>query len=264
MKPAIELGNVSFRYSDRTPWVVRDLNLSTRPGEFFMLLGPSGCGKTTVLNLVAGFERATEGDVRVAGRPVSGQGADRAVIFQGDDSLYPWLTAAQNVEFPLRVRGMPRAARRELVAEHLRLVGLAGHGGKYPHELSGGMRQRVQIARALIIPETRILLMDEPFGSLDAQTKALLQEELGDIWLRSRKAVLFITHDIAEAVILGDRVGVMTGGPGATIKEIVSVGLERPRRRSSAALGELYEHIWDSLSGAVGTGGDAVHGSVAG
>ncbi len=251
MGEAIELHGLSFRYAEGSPWVVRDLDLAIRPGEFFVLLGPSGCGKTSVLNLIAGFERPTQGEVRVSGQPVAGPGADRAVIFQGDDSLYPWLTAAQNVEFPLKIRGMSRRERQGLVAEHLRLVGLAGHEGKYPHQLSGGMRQRVQIARALVVPETRILLMDEPFVSVDAQTRAVLQGELSDIWMRSRKAVLFITHDISEAVALGDRVGVMTSGPGASIREIVGVALDRPRRRSTPRFGELYEHIWGLISGTV-------------
>ncbi len=261
MAEAVEFLRVSFRYGEGSSWVVRDVDLAIRSGEFFVLLGPSGCGKTTVLNLIAGFERPTQGGVRVSGQPVAGPGADRAVIFQGDDSLYPWLTAAQNVEFPLKIRGMPRTERKELVTEHLRLVGLAGHDDKYPHQLSGGMRQRVQIARALVVPETRILLMDEPFVSVDAQTRAVLQGELNDIWMRSRKAVLFITHDISEAVALGDRVGVMTGGPGATIKEIVQVTLDRPRRRSMPRFGELYEHIWSLISGAVAADPGARRGS---
>ncbi len=250
-KDSILFEGVSYRYADQAPWILKDLNLEVSPGEFLMLLGPSGCGKTTALNLAAGFDFPVEGAVRVDGQPVAAPGADRAVIFQGDDSIYPWLTTAQNVEMPLRVAGLPKSERTDLVRRHLELVGLDEHADKYPHQLSGGMRQRVQIARALVMPKTKFLLMDEPFGALDAQTKSLLQDELGAIWERTRKTVLFITHDIAEAIILGDRVAVMTYGPAACVKEIIDIDLPRPRRRSDPQFGVLYERIWSMISARV-------------
>lgn len=241
--PVIAFEGVSFGYGLRSPLVLEKMQLAIRRGEFFLLLGPSGCGKSTVLNIIAGFEPATHGRVLVHGRPVSGPGADRVVIFQGDDSLFPWLTVAQNVEFPLTIRRMPAADRRALVDKYLRMVKLHADGHKYPHQLSGGMRQRVQIARALVCEDTDIILMDEPFAAVDAQTRTILQDELSEIWQTTRKTIFFITHDIAEAVTLGDRVGVMTAGPAAKLKGIMQVDLPRPRRRSDPEFGELYEQI---------------------
>ena len=169
------------------------------------------------------------------------------MIFQEPDSLYPWLTALENVEFPLRVLGVSPSARRTRAREALQLVGLHGHEGKHPGQLSGGMKQRVQLARALVL-EAPVLLMDEPFGALDAQTRIILQEELVQIAGRTRQTILFITHDLHEAIFLADRIGVMTAGPDSTIKKIVEVELPRPRVRGSAAFGELYERIHQILS----------------
>ncbi len=210
-------------------------------------MGPSGCGKTTVLNMLAGFEAPAAGEIFLDGQPVRGPQRDRIVIFQEPDSLYPWLTGLENVEFPLRVLGVPRAERRARAGEALRLVGLHGHGGKHPAHLSGGMKQRVQLARALVL-DAPVLLMDEPFGALDAQTRLILQEELVQIAARTRRTILFITHDIHEAIFLADRIGVMTAGPDATIKKIVDVLLPWPRARGSAAFGELYEEVNEILS----------------
>ena len=179
---------------------VEHFSVDIEAGEFFCLLGPSGCGKTTVLKMLAGFEAPTAGQILMDGRPVTGASRDRGVVFQGDDSLYGWLTAVENVEFGLRMRGMsPKAERRERALRYLELVGLTGQAQKYPAELSGGMKQRIQIARALA-NEPKMLLMDEPFAALDAQTRALMQEELASIWQTTRTTVLFITHDIDEAV----------------------------------------------------------------
>ena len=194
--------------------------------EFLTILGPSGCGKTTLLNIVAGFEQATSGDVRLDGDPIPGPGPDRGVVFQ-EYALFPWLTVEQNIEFGPRERRVPRAERRNRVRRLIASVGLSGFERRYPQELSGGMRQRVALGRVLV-NDPKILLMDEPFAALDAQTRTLMQNELLRVWSRERRTVLFITHNIEEAILLGDRVVVMTARPGR-IKEIVAVDLPRPR-----------------------------------
>ena len=254
MEPAtaqtfIALRDVEFHYPGHEdgPAVLRGLTLAIAHGEFFVLIGPSGCGKTTVLNLVAGFEFPNSGVVTVDGAEISSPGVDRAVIFQGDDSLLPWLSAIENIELGPRIAGMSRAQRRDVAARQLKLVGLEGQGHKRPSQLSGGMKQRIQLARALVC-ESRVLLMDEPFGAIDAQTRASLQDELGNLWSRSRQTVLFITHDIAEAILLGDRIGVMTYGPNATLAEIIPVDLRRPRDRSRPEFGAMYGRVNAALS----------------
>jgi NitT/TauT family transport system ATP-binding protein len=217
----------SLKGSDYT--ALRDFNLEIGTGEFFCLLGTSGCGKTTVLNMLAGFEHATTGRIEVANRAINGPGADRGVVFQGDDSLYPWLTALGNVEFGLRMRGVPRRERQEQARRYIELVGLRGQEHKHPPELSGGMKQRIQIARVLA-NEPDILLMDEPFGALDAQTRAVMQQELGRIWRATGKTVVFITHDIDEAVALATRIGVMYAGPGSRLKAVIEDALQPDER----------------------------------
>jgi NitT/TauT family transport system ATP-binding protein len=245
----IALRDVGFHYPghERDAAVLRDLSLAIARGEFFVLIGPSGCGKTTVLNLVAGFEFPSRGIVTVDGREIAAPGVDRAVIFQGDDSLLPWLTAVENIELGPRIAGMPKPHRRELAERQLALVGLEGQGHKRPSQLSGGMKQRIQLARALAC-ESRVLLMDEPFGAIDAQTRASLQDELGDLWSRTRQTVLFITHDIGEAILLGDRIGVMTPGPDATLSEVIPVDLPRPRDRARPEFGAMYGRVNAALS----------------
>jgi NitT/TauT family transport system ATP-binding protein len=185
--------------------------------------------------MIAGFLPASSGEVLVRGTPVREPGVDRAVVFQGDAALFNWLTAAENIEFGPRMRGVPDAERRRTVADNLRLVGLEGFEHYHPNQLSGGMRQRVQIARVLA-NDPAILLMDEPFGALDAQTRGIMQQELSRIWSARRKTVLFITHDIEEALLLGDRVAIMTAGPAATIKKVLAVPLPRPREIGEAFL----------------------------
>jgi NitT/TauT family transport system ATP-binding protein len=238
--------DVSYHYPSRrgitAAPVLSHLNLALLEGEFFCLLGPSGCGKTTVLNLMAGFLRPTAGVLTLAGQPIERPGADRTVVFQGEDALFTWLRTIDNVAFGLRMRGVPQQKRHAIAREYLHLVHLDGQESKYPGELSGGMKQRVQIARVLAT-DPHILLMDEPFGALDAQTRGRLQDELVEIWRKTAKTIVFITHDIAEAVLLADRIGVMTGGPGAQVGAIVPVDLPRPRRRSSPGFGEMREHI---------------------
>ena len=221
---------------------VNGFNLAIEEREFFCLLGPTGCGKTTVLNMLAGFEPPTAGVIELAGTAVTGPGRDRSVVFQGDDSLYAWLTARENIEFGPRARGVPAKARRELAEYYLNLGGLRGQGHKYPHELSGGMKQRIQIARVLA-NEPRMLLMDEPFGALDAQTRRVMQRELAKIWQSTHKAVLFITHDIDEAILLGGRIGVMRAGPASNLKAIVEVKMEGIHDRNHPRFIEYYREV---------------------
>jgi NitT/TauT family transport system ATP-binding protein len=243
----ITFEGVAFGYRTSGGKVLSGLNLELRKSEFFLLLGPSGCGKTTVLNLLAGFERPPAGQISVGGTPVTAPGPDRVVIFQGDDSLLGWLSTVENVEFGLVLAGVPRAERRRRAERALHMVGLTGQDRKYPHELSGGMKQRVQIARALVC-DADVLLMDEPFGALDAQTRATLQDELARIWTETRRTVLFITHDIGEAIILGDRIGVMRAGPGSSVKEVVTNDLPRPRSRGDPAFAAMYARIERAVS----------------
>lgn len=226
---------------------LENFDLAIASGELFCLLGTSGCGKTTVLNIVAGFEAATAGRVELEGREVRGPGAERGVVFQGDDSLYPWLTALGNVEFGLRMRGMPKKEREARARYYLDLVGLTGQDKKHPTELSGGMKQRIQIARVLA-NEPAMLLMDEPFAALDAQTRAVMQAELIKVWRATGKTVLFITHDIDEAVMLATRIGVMRAGPASQIKGIIDVDLgpderDRTHDRSVAVYRRVHEMI---------------------
>lgn len=225
---------------------VRDFDLTLERGEFFCLLGPSGCGKTTVLAMLAGFETPSAGDILLDGKTVAGPSRDRGVVFQGEDSLYTWLSARENVEFGPRLRGVPRQERRLIGQRYLELVGLTGQQDKYPPELSGGMKQRVQIARALA-NEPKMLLMDEPFGSLDAQTRGIMQRELRQIWRATGISVLFITHDIDEAISLGSRVGIMTAGPAGTLKDVIAIELEGERSRADPAYAGYYARIHETI-----------------
>jgi NitT/TauT family transport system ATP-binding protein len=216
------------------------VDLEIGDDEFLTVLGPSGCGKTTLLNIVAGFEEATGGEVLVDGEAIRKPGPDRGVVFQ-EYALFPWLTVEQNIEFGLRERGVPKAKRRARVRQQIASVGLSGFGQRYPQELSGGMRQRVALARVLV-NDPKILLMDEPFAALDAQTRSIMQQELLRVWSAERRTAIFITHNIEEAILLGDRVVVMTARPGR-IKDVVAVGLPRPRDVTSAEFNEIRRHI---------------------
>ena len=240
----VALDQVGKTYAGRGgAWeAVRSFTLDLQEGEFFCLLGTSGCGKTTLLNMLAGFERPTAGRILLDGASVSGPGADRGVVFQGHDSLFDWLTALDNIGFGLRLRGIGRRERREKAGHFLKLVGLSGQEGKHPSELSGGMKQRIQIARALAA-DPRILLMDEPFGALDALTRATLQGELSRIWKETGKTVFFITHDIEEACALATRIGVMTRGPGGTLKAVIPVDLPFPRDRTSDGFMAVFRQV---------------------
>jgi ABC-type nitrate/sulfonate/bicarbonate transport system ATPase subunit len=221
------------------------ISATIHEGEFVCLLGPSGCGKSTLLKIVAGLIPPSAGTIRIDGRVVAGPGPDRAVVFQ-DYALFPWMTVADNVEFGLAARGVEPARRREVSTELLRVVGLADFVGKYPHHLSGGMKQRVSIARALAV-EPVLLLMDEPFGALDAQTRYVMQQELLRIWRAYRKTVLFVTHSIEEALYLGDRVLVMTARPGR-IKAEIQIPHPRPRDIAGDEFTRLRKQTLELLS----------------
>jgi NitT/TauT family transport system ATP-binding protein len=227
---------VAFSRAGRTVEALRRITLMTTPGEFVALLGPSGCGKSTLLNAVAGFVRPTTGRVTVDGLSVTGPGADRGVVFQ-QHSLFPWKTVLGNVEFGLRMRGVDKTERMSQALAYLSLVGLTGFERAYPRELSGGMQQRVGIARVLV-NRPRVMLMDEPFGALDAQTRLTMQELLLGVWREVRTTVLFVTHDIDEALFLADRVAVMTARPGE-IRDLLEVKLARPRAASIITTAEF-------------------------
>jgi NitT/TauT family transport system ATP-binding protein len=215
-----------FAKGERRVLALQDVSLEVAEHEFTAVLGPSGCGKSTLLNMVAGFDAPTRGAVRVAGEDVAAPSPQRAVVFQ-EPALFPWLSVMENVVFGPKTQGQPADAYRPRAAQILEQVGLRGFEASYPAELSGGMRQRVGIARVLIM-QPQVLLMDEPFGSLDAQTRTLMQELLLQVWERHHQTVLFITHDIEEALLLADRVCIMTARPGR-IKKSIEVRIPRPR-----------------------------------
>ena len=226
---------------------LRPIDLAVADNDFVAILGPSGCGKSTLLRLVAGLDRPTSGTILLDGRPVGGPGPDRGMVFQSY-TLFPWLTVAENVGFGLREKGVPAAERERIVAGWLDRVGLAGFARHYPRQLSGGMQQRTAIARALA-NDPAILLLDEPFGALDNQTRALMQELLLGIWERERKTVLFVTHDIEEAIFLASRVVVMSARPGR-IKAEVAIDLPHPRPytiKTSAEFSALKARLTEEI-----------------
>lgn len=226
---------------------IDDVTLDIASGEFLTLVGPSGCGKSTLLDLVGGLSRPASGEILLNGAPVRGPGLDRGLVFQ-QYALLPWRTAQGNVEFGLEAKGLPRRTRADRAREYLSLVGLEGFEDRYPHELSGGMKQRVAIARSLAF-DPEVLLMDEPFAALDAQTRESLQEELLSVWERTGKTVLFITHGIDEAVYLGQRVAVMTSRPGR-IKSVIDIDLDRSAGgdlRSDPAFAHYRHRVWREL-----------------
>ena len=225
-----------------------DVSLAVRDREFVALLGPSGCGKSTLLYLIGGFLPVEQGAVLVEGKPIAGPGPDRGIVFQ-HFALFPWKTVLQNVLYGLEKLGVPREERIRRAREFIELVGLGGFEDSYPSQLSGGMKQRAAIARTLAI-DPHILLMDEPFGALDAQTRSLMQAELLRIWQGSRKTVVFVTHDVHEAVFLAERIAVMSARPGR-IKEIVETSFDKddPGLARRPAFVETVDHVWNLVRG---------------
>jgi ABC-type nitrate/sulfonate/bicarbonate transport system ATPase subunit len=243
----IALDHVTKRFSSgegEEVVAVSEVSFTVSHNEFVSTVGRSGCGKTTILNMVAGLLRPTEGQIMIDQRPINGPGPDRGMVFQ-QSALFPWLTAVGNIEFGPQNQGMPKAQRRELAQELIELVRLQGFEDKYPRELSGGMQQRVAIARALA-SDPEILLMDEPFGALDELTRSEMQAELLRIWEARRKTVIFVTHSISEALFLSDRVLVFSPHPGRLRKEVV-VEIPRPRQRTSPEFMALYEEIQSAI-----------------
>jgi NitT/TauT family transport system ATP-binding protein len=249
----IEITGLSktFTGQDGTPVeALRGVDLTVHDNEFLTVLGPSGCGKTTMLKMIAGLQSWDAGEITIGGRPVRGPGPDRSMVFQ-NFALLPWATVLDNVAFGLKLKGVGKAERNERARDLIAKVGLGGFETKRPGELSGGMQQRVGIARALAV-EPEVLLMDEPFGAVDEQTRRLLQEELLAIWEANRLTVVFITHSMEEAVLLGDRVVLMSARPGQ-IAEIVDVPLSRPRSFDIGSLErsreyvEITAHLWERL-----------------
>ncbi|MBH0781637.1 ABC transporter ATP-binding protein [Nocardia bovistercoris] len=226
---------------------VEDITLDLHEGEFLVLVGPSGSGKSTLLDLLGGLSKPTSGEILLDGAPITGPGLDRGIVFQ-QYALLPWRTARTNIEFGLEAKGLRRKERRRIADEYLELVGLSGFGDRYPHELSGGMKQRVAIARSLAF-DPEVLLMDEPFAALDAQTRESLQDELRRIWQATGKTILFITHGIDEAVYLGQRVAVLTSRPGR-VKATLDVDIDRDTGedlRSSEVFRSYRHDIWTLL-----------------
>lgn len=244
-KVALDAISLSYKTTSGEPLLALDnISLEVKPGEFLCIVGPSGCGKSTLLHLIAGLQPQTSGKVLVDGTPVSGPGTDRILIFQ-ELGLFPWLTVGGNVEFGMKMKNISKAEREEKVQYYLRLVHLLKFRDSYIHQLSGGMRQRVALARALAT-EPDVLLMDEPFGALDAQTRDLLHDELERIWAETGRTIIFVTHNVREAVRLGDRVALMTFRPGRVKQEFL-VNLPRPRHIEHTDVARTARDILDCL-----------------
>jgi NitT/TauT family transport system ATP-binding protein len=247
--PHIEVRDVSLVYDTPAGRVtgVQSASFSMEQSEFLCLVGPSGCGKSTLLNIIAGFLTPTSGEIRIGGKAVNGHGMDRGVVFQDFAQLFPWRTALGNVTFGLEMKGVPKAEREEIARKQLALVKLEKFMDAYPHHLSGGMQQRVAIARALAY-DPAVLLMDEPFAALDAMTRDEMQRLLADVWHKTRKTVIYVTHNVAEAVYLADRVIVMTPHPGQ-VKTEISINLPRPRDPLSVEFLEMQKQLLNHLGG---------------
>jgi NitT/TauT family transport system ATP-binding protein len=233
-QPVIDASAVAHRYEAQTGWVhaLQDFNLKIPANEFLCILGPSGCGKSTFLKIVAGLIQPSSGEVRLNGKPITEPGLDRGVVFQ-EHALFAWLTVVKNVEFGLKMGGWKKDAARERALQVLRIVGLTDYAHLYPYQLSGGMKHRAAVARAWALTEAALLLMDEPFSAVDAINRMALQDHLVKTWLEERRTVLYVTHDIDEAVYLADRIAIMRSSPGRVAQE-VRVDLRRPRDRNSA------------------------------
>jgi NitT/TauT family transport system ATP-binding protein len=239
----IELRNLSVYYESagNSVTALQNISFSVEPAEFLCVVGQSGCGKTTMLNIVAGFLKPTQGEILISGKTVTGKGLDRGIVFQDFAQLFPWRTAQRNIEFGLEMKGIAKEERAEIALRFLRLVNLDKFARSYPHELSGGMQQRVAIARALAY-NPAVLLMDEPFAALDALTREEMQRFLVDVWRETKKTVVYVTHNVAEAVYLADRVIVFSPHPG-TVKAQVKITLPRPRDTLSVEFLEYQKEI---------------------
>jgi NitT/TauT family transport system ATP-binding protein len=246
VEPRVRVDGIGKRFEGANGPVqaLNGISFDVAEGEFVCIVGPSGCGKTTLFRIIAGLEPPTTGRVTLDGARVDGPSTDLGLVFQ-EYHLFPWRTVSGNVGFGLEQSGFGTAERERRVRELLELVGLDGFADAYPRDLSGGMKQRVALARALAV-DPSLLLMDEPFGAVDAQTKKMLQDELLDIWRETGKTILFVTHDVEEAVKLADRVVVMAKEPGR-IREVVDVDIERPRERSDDAFGDTYQRLLDLI-----------------
>jgi len=251
----LALENVSMTFNPGKPNEYRALantTIKVRRSEFYCLLGPSGCGKSTVLNLIAGFAVPSSGKIRIGERQVVEAGTDRVVVFQdATNALFPWLRTHENVEFGLSIQGVPKREAARRAAKYLDLVGLRDHARKYPYELSGGMKQRCQLARALVL-EPEVLLMDEPFAALDAISKRIMQKELLRIWQQFRMTIVYITHDVGEAVLLGQKVAMMRRGPASSIKEEFAIECPYPRKPTDEVVTAIYAQVEASLQDEVG------------
>ena len=246
--PEVELKNISKRYSNEAgeeTTALENISLTIKDGEFICVLGPSGCGKSTLLEIMAGLLPRSEGELLLDGKPQSGTSRDIGVVFQ-DSSLFPWRSIHKNVEFGLEIAGISRSEREQKVQRAIETVGLSGFENKYPHQLSGGMRQRAGLARTLV-NDPRFILMDEPFSAVDHLTRLTLQDEIVRIWLQEKKTILFITHDVAEAVYLANRVVLLSPRPGH-IRRIFDVPTEHPRDRRDPKLLEVVEKIYIALN----------------
>src|SRR5580765_4118857 len=243
----IEICDVSLVYDTPGGKVpgVKDVSFNIGASEFICIVGPSGCGKSTLLNIIAGFLSPVAGEIRIGGKPVTGSGMDRGIVFQDFAQLFPWRTALGNVAFGLEMKGVAKEERDRIAHEQLRLVKLEKFTGSYPHHLSGGMQQRVAIARALAYNPS-VLLMDEPFAALDALTRDDMQRLLADVWRETRKTVIYVTHNVSEAVYLADRVIVMTPHPG-TVRATIGIALPRPRDPLSVAFLEFQKQLLNHL-----------------
>lgn len=250
-KPMVEIADVTMAFGEFV--AVENVNLNVGDGEFLTAVGPTGCGKSTILNAIAGLLKPAKGGVTIDGKTVTGTGGDIGYLFQ-QDALLPWKTALENVELGLMFRGVGAKDRQAQAMEWLAKVGLTGFEGRYPQQLSGGQRKRVQMAQALIT-RPKVILMDEPFSALDIHTRHLMQNELLSLWQQDRRSVVMITHDLEEAIALGDRVVVLAAGPRSRVIDSFDVDLSRPRDvaeiKLDARFMELYRNIWASLRGEV-------------
>jgi NitT/TauT family transport system ATP-binding protein len=251
----IEIDNVTLEYDTPAGKVtgVQDVSFGIKASEFVCIVGPSGCGKSTLLNVIAGFLAPAAGEIRINGKAVTGHGMDRGVVFQDFAQLFPWRTALGNVSFGLEMKGIAKEERDKIAREQLRLVKLEKFVDAFPHHLSGGMQQRVAIARALAY-DPSVLLMDEPFAALDAMTRDDMQRLLADVWRATRKTVIYVTHNVSEAVYLADRVVVMSAHPG-TVQAVIEIDLPRPRDPLSVEFVECQRKLMRHLGHQVSTNG---------